>query len=200
MGDASVAIEVAAGEGLVRRRWSWAQRAAASRDLLIGLCLLAVAFGAAFVVRAATGAHLGSGVKATFVGPVVQAPVDVVTTNQIPAAPPLELPKLARHPARPLVSHHRATVQVTNTAVVTAPVTHSTVAPPTSTAGSSSGPSVAAGPAAPTGSGTGDGSVSPPSTPAPTHSGTPSTSGGSSSGTSSGGGGSSNSGTVNGGG
>lgn len=204
MGEARVAVEVAAGEGLVRRSLWARRRVAGSRDPVIGICLLAVAFGAAFGVRAATGTHAGSPVNATVVGGVVQAPVSVVTTNQIQPAPPLELPKLSRHLAHLAAPHHPAVVHVTTTAAATAPVTQSSGTPATSNQTSSGNPSVASGSTGVAGSGTGDGSVSAPTTPAPTlsdtHSSGTGTSGGSSSGTSSGGGGSTNSGTVSGGG
>lgn len=191
-----MAVEVSAGEGLVSRR------AVGSRDPVLGIGLLAVALVAAFGVRAATGAHVGSPVRAAVIDRVVQAPVNVVTTNQIPPAPPLELPKVASHPARRVAPQYRAAVHVTTVAAVTAPVTHSSAAPPTSTGESSGTPSVASGSTGVTGSGTG--SVTAPSTSQPTHSGSrgsgTATSGGSSSQTSSGGGGSSNSGTLSGGG
>jgi hypothetical protein len=199
-----VAVEVAGGEGLVRRQPSRARRAVGSRDPLIGACLLVVAFVAAFGIRAATGAHAGSPVRPAFVGTAVQAPVNVATTNQIPVAPPLQLPKVVRHPARRIASPHRAAVHVRHAAVVAAPVTHPSVTPTTSTGGPSGSPTVTSGPTGTSGSGTGDVSVGAPSTsqgaPSGSHGSGTSAGGGTSSGTSNGGAGSSNAGTLSGGG
>ena len=163
---------------------------------MVGICLLAVAFGAALAVRAATGAHVGSRARATSVGTVVQAPAKVVTTNQIPAAPSLELPKVVKHPAHRVVTRHRAAVHVTPAVAVTAPVTHASAPPPTSVGQTSGSPSVASNPTStPV---TGSGSAGAPTTSQGAGSSAPSSGG--STGTSSGGGSSSGSGSSSGGG
>lgn len=196
-----MAVEATAGGGFARRR------VPGSRDSLVGICLLAVALGAAFAVRAATGTHARTPVRTTIVGAVVQAPVSVVTTNQIPAAPALQLPKVTSHPKPHVAPQRHAAVKVTTTAAVSAPVTHSTTTPPASTGDSSGTPTVSSGSTGSTGSATGSGTVSPPSTSGGTSSGTHGSGAGTSSGTSSGSSGgtqgsgsSGSSGTVSGGG
>lgn len=190
----TVAVGATAGEPLAGREFvgqELRRRAVTLREPVLGLGLILVAFGAAFAVRETTAAQAGSPAAVRSSARVVEPPVRLTATNQIPAPGPLKaVPVHHARPARPAATHHAAPPAVAAapaatvapaTTVASRPVTAAPLG--TSSSGSPSAPTSGAGGSAGSGAGESAGSgATPPSAPVSGgHSGGGSSGGGSSS-------------------